>query len=195
MGMEVDDVCLVIYKSTTVRMPPPPPLPLLRNPLPPNIDSLAYEKKRLAQEEKIAELREKNRFLSVSAITSEGNFNSKIIWKSKQCLDSIQIMELDSILSKKKMDESIELVGNIPMKPPPSPAKCYFPRHSIFLYKKGNVIGHYDICFECGRIKKEGSESLKGVRFKFLYEFYKSLKIPTGGEELKTYFKENKRTD
>ena len=192
MGMEVDHVCLVIYEPS--KFPTSPPIPL-----PPNHpDSLKYKKELKAFKKKYGAR-------SISAITGKGEFNSTIIWKSKQCLDSIDLMELDSVLSEKKIYIPVYIKpskprnpSNPPLPPPPPappPSDCYHPHHSIFLYKNDNVIYHYDICFSCGRVENENREYLHGVDFRLLGDLYDRLGIPTSGEELETYIEENRRTE
>lgn len=109
------------------------------------------------------------------SVDKNGKFNHSIQWQDEVKLDTIQIEELDSILSGKKMGLSSSS----------SPAMCYYPRHAVFLYKNGKVKNNFDICFECHRTKLNGGYLNVNIHYEYLQHFFETLNIPTHQHEPK----------
>lgn len=142
-GVAVDSVCTLMYDGKPWIMPPPPP------PLPPHLyDSLKqvalytnYQKMLSDIVGEVDNTKEITRF-SEDVIDKYGKFNPTIIWESKKCYDLHPLKELEKILTC----EQDPIFST-------SPKMCFMPKHSILLYKNDEVVGHYDVCFECDSVR------------------------------------------
>lgn len=160
--LPVDSVCTLIYDGKMWLPPLPPP------PLPPHLYSSLkqaelnanYQKTLLDVVGEIDTTREMSHF-SQNVIDKNGKFNPTIIWESKKCYNLDSLGELERILTCGKEIARASV-----------PAKCFFPRHSILLYKNDEVVAHYDICFECTAVKLNREKYIRCIDMIVLREFF-----------------------
>jgi len=82
-------------------------------------------------------------------------------------LDSVQIKELNDILSGRK-SQDINSDTKI--------ADCFYPRHNIIFLNQNKIVNHLVICFECNQVK--GSKPSK-ASMKNYQDFFSSLGLKT----------------
>ena len=60
-----------------------------------------------------------------------------------------------------------------------APAMCFYPKHSVWLYKNGEIISHYDICFECHLTRLNGErKNISTVDYDALKKIFNQHGIP-----------------
>jgi len=157
----VDSVCTLMYDGHNQNLPPPIPLP------PHLYDSLkqaeifAEHRKKFSDMVGGVDTTTEMTHFSQDVIDKNGKFNPTIIWESKKCYNLGSLEELEKILTCKQYPIFRT-----------SPANCFMPKHSILLYKNDEVIGHYDVCFECDRVKFNRKEYINCTDIIGLWAFF-----------------------
>ncbi len=169
---DIDSTCMVVFQGGLYFPPPPPPPPstatketfLSYDSLKQALDSVYYNS--IGEYDPETEMSRYS--ITNEAINAQGKFNPSILWETRQCYDLKASQKLLNILECKENKSEYLSV----------PALCFQPRLSLLLYSEGKIKGHYDICFECSRVKYKQNEESLCIDIEYLKEEIENKGFP-----------------